>query len=146
MFNQWWIDNLEIMMTFLHKSSDDQGKEQWSGIKTIDICNNLKYPQFCRSNISGLHTQTNVSGLPIMHCIMGSIICKSWTVIKLKKSKSAIWWEWIIFPPTCVNFLREAAIKVDLGGGQVQRPRDFWSGELSSVHWRLVSVYLCLFF
>ena len=59
------------MMTFLHKSSDDQGKEQWSGSKTIDICNNLKYPQFCRSNISGLHTQTNVSGLPIMQVLNG---------------------------------------------------------------------------
>ena len=44
-------------------------------------------------------------------------LCKSSTVIKQKKSKSAIWWEWITFPPTCVNFLREAAIKVDLGGG-----------------------------
>ena len=52
-----------------YQTSDEQGKEQWSGSRTIDVWNNLKYPQFCQSRSSRLHTQTNVSGLSIMQVL-----------------------------------------------------------------------------
>ena len=52
-----------------YQTTDNQGKDQGSDNRNIDVFNNIKYAQFCRSRSSRLHTQTNVSGLPIMQVL-----------------------------------------------------------------------------